>query len=46
MNNITGRLEKEIQAEEKMQNKLKNLPKIFTEYYTSMRANRKSALCQ
>ena len=42
MNNITGRLEKEIQAEEKMQNKLKNLPKIFTEYYTSMRANRKS----
>ena len=44
MNNITGRLEKEIQAEEKMQNKLKNLPKIFTEYYTSMRANRKNRL--
>ncbi len=42
MNNIAGRLEKELQAEEKMQNKLKDLPKIFTEYYTSMRANRKS----
>lgn len=42
MSTITGRLEKEIQAEEKMQNKLKGLPIIFTEYYTSMRANRKS----
>ena len=42
MNNIAGRLEKELQAEKKMQSKLKDLPTIFTEYYTSMRANRKS----
>lgn len=42
MNNMAGRLEKELQAEKKMQSKLKDLPTIFTEYYTSMRANRKS----
>lgn len=42
MNNIAGRLEKELQAEKKMQSKLKDLPTIFTEYYTSMRAKRKS----
>ena len=42
MNNIAGRLEKETKFYEKMSNKLKGLPKIFNEYYTSMRANRKS----
>lgn len=39
---MSGRLEKELLAEEKMKNKLKDLPIIFTEYYTSLRANRKS----
>ena len=42
MNNISGRLEKETQFYEKMQNKLQNMPKILNEYYISMRANRKS----
>lgn len=42
MNNTSGRLEKETQFYEKMNIKLQGLPKIFTEYYTSMRANRKS----
>lgn len=39
---MSGRLEKELQAESKMQVKLNTLAPIFTEYYTSMRANRKS----
>lgn len=42
MNNISGRLEKETQFYEKMKEKLNGLPKIFSEYCTSMRANRKS----
>lgn len=42
MNSVAGRLEKETRFYENMSNKLKGLPKIFTEYYTSMRANRKS----
>ena len=42
MNNIAGRLEKETRFYENMGSKLKGLPKIFNEYYTSMRANRKS----
>ena len=42
MNNIAGRLEKETQFYEKMKEKLKGAPKIIGEYYTSMRANRKS----
>lgn len=42
MNNVAGRLEKETKFYEKMNSKLQGLPKIFTEYYTSLRANRKS----
>lgn len=42
MNNIAGRLEKETKFYEKMEQKLQELPRIFNEYYTSMRANRKS----
>ena len=42
MNNMAGRLEKETQFYANMENKLQGLPKIFREYYTSMRANRKS----
>ena len=42
MNNMAGRLEKETKFYENMNKKLQELPKIFTEYYTSMRANRKS----
>ena len=42
MNNIAGRLEKETKFYEKMEQKLKELSPIFREYYTSMRANRKS----
>jgi integrase/recombinase XerC len=42
MNNIAGRLEKETQFYEKMKTKLKGMPKIISEYCTSMRANRKS----
>ena len=42
MNNIAWRLEKETRFYENMGSKLKGLPKIFNEYYTSMRANRKS----
>ena len=42
MNNIAGRLEKETQFYDKMKDKLKDMPKIFSEYCTSMRANRKS----
>ena len=42
MNNIAGRLEKETQFYNNMEQKLKGLPKVFNDYYTSMRANRKS----
>ena len=42
MSNIAGRLEKETKFYENMSQKLQGLPKIFNEYYTSMRANRKS----
>lgn len=42
MNNVSGRLEKETIFYEKMDKKLQELPSIFREYYTSMRANRKS----
>jgi len=42
MNNVAGRLEKETNFYEKMNDKLKGMPKIISEYYTSMRANRKS----
>ena len=42
MNNITGRLEKETKFYENMDKKLSELPPIFREYYTSMRANRKA----
>lgn len=42
MNNVAGRLEKETQFYEKMKYKLKEMPTIISEYYTSMRANRKS----
>ena len=42
MNNMTGRLEKETQFYAKMNEKLKDMPKIIGEYCTSMRANRKS----
>ena len=38
----SGRLEKELQFYEKMKAKLSAYPEIFTEYYNSMRANRKS----
>ena len=42
MNNIAGRLEKETKFYEKMSDKLNGMPKVINEYYTSMRANRKS----
>ena len=42
MNNIAGRLEKETKFYETMNAKLKGLPPIIKEYFTSMRANRKS----
>lgn len=42
MANLTGRLEKEELFYEKMDEKLRDLPKVFTEYYISMRANRKA----
>jgi integrase/recombinase XerC len=42
MNNVTGRLEKEGQFYEKMKIKLRGMPKILSEYCTSMRANRKA----
>lgn len=42
MNNIAGRLEKETQFYEKMKIKLQGVPKILSEYCTSMRANRKA----
>ncbi len=42
MNNVAGRLEKETKFYENMKVKLQGLPKIFSEYCTSMRANRKA----
>lgn len=42
MNNVAGRLEKETQFYEKMKIKLQGMPKILSEYCTSMRANRKA----
>lgn len=42
MSNVSGRLEKETQFYENMNRKLAALPKIFNEYYTSMRASRKA----
>lgn len=42
MNNVAGRLEKETIFYENIEKKLKGLPNILNEYYTSMRANRKS----
>lgn len=42
MNNVAGRLEKETQFYNKMKIKLQGMPKILSEYCTSMRANRKA----
>lgn len=42
MNNIAGRLEKETKFYENIKVKLQGMPKIISEYCTSMRANRKS----
>ena len=42
MNNMSGRLEKETIFYDAMDKKLGSLPRILSEYYTSMRANRKS----
>ena len=42
MNNLTGRLEKEEKFYQRMEEKLKDLPPILSEYFVSMRANRKS----
>ena len=42
MNNVAGRLEKETLFYINMEQKLKELPQVFTDYYTSMRANRKA----
>lgn len=39
---MNGRLEKEVLAEKKMQEKLKTLPKIFSEYYVYLRAAKKT----
>lgn len=39
---MNGRLEKELSAEKKMQEKLKALPKIFSEYYVYLRAAKKT----
>ena len=42
MSNLTGRLEKEEAFYQRMDEKLKSLPPIMSEYFISMRANRKS----
>jgi integrase/recombinase XerC len=42
MNNVAGRLERETKFYEKMKIKLQGMPKIISEYCTSMRANRKA----
>ena len=39
---MNGRLERELKAEERMNKKLSSLPSIFTEFYYSMRASKKS----
>ena len=39
---MNGRLEKELSAEKKMQEKLKTLPKIFSDYYVYLRAAKKT----
>ena len=39
---MNGRLEKELKAEAKMQNRLRDLPLIFTEFYNAMAADEKS----
>lgn len=39
---MNGRLEKEVLAEKKMQTKLKILPKTFSDYYTYLRAAKKT----
>lgn len=39
---MNGRLEKELRAEEKMKNKLMELPLVFTEFYDAMVADGKS----
>ena len=39
---MSGRLEKENQAKEKMDKKLKDLPEIFTAFYNWMDAREKS----
>ena len=39
---MNGRLEKEVLAEKKMKEKLKGLPKIFSDYYTYLRAAKKT----
>lgn len=39
---MNGRLEKELLAEKKMQEKLKTLPKIFSDYYVYLRAAKKT----
>ena len=39
---MNGRLEKELLAEKKMQEKLKTLPKIFSDYYIYLRAAKKT----
>lgn len=42
MNTTSGRLSKELQAQEKMNKKLQDLPEIFRAYYNYLRAERKS----
>ena len=42
MNTIAGRLEKETRFYSVIEKKLEGFPSVFKEYYTSMRANRKS----
>jgi integrase/recombinase XerC len=42
MNNVAGRLEKEIQFYDNLKQKLKGAPSIIGEYCNSLRANRKS----
>lgn len=42
MENMSGRLEKETKFYDNLEKKLKVFPLIFSEYYMSMRANRKS----
>lgn len=42
MSNVSGRLEKETQFYENMKVKLHGMPKIMSEYCTSMRANRRA----